>query len=432
MVSQFKSRNSTSLSKQLSSASDQIKGHWLDTAKIKFGHQLVQDTKILLNVLILYLPIPFYWALNEQTGSRWTLQASRMVGDIGFYEVKPDQMQIVMQVLLIACIPLFQTVVYPLLAKVGVKQPLQKLGLAMFLAATAFVVAGLVELKLHPNYAVLPKLNECQLRVYNTLPCGVHYRTDIPGHERFSIHPLNAYQSTVIIRQSSALHNYQLEVDPGCPHTLPLEGHFQLTAGSAVSYYFNGHNISAFEDNASKATSQRPVLRILVARPESLTSDLPLTMFDLNRGYLRYRRRTTDRERYSVAPSIFDLRIDGVRVTDNLKLQRGRVTTLLVTPNRNGSMYLFNEVELTPPNTVHMFWMLPQYALLAMGEAILGVTGMLFAYSEAPDSMKTVLQACWLLTISMGNLIDVVVVGANFFQSQVRSMMLPKNVYISY
>lgn len=421
MVAKVDCQQSTKLTKQLSSSSDESNGHWLNASKQKFGHQLVQDTKILLNVLVLFVPIPFYWALNEQTGSRWTLQASRMVGDIGFYEIKPDQMQIVMQLLLIGCIPLFQMVVYPLIAKIGLTQPLQKLGLAMLLAAAAFVVAGIVELKLYPDYAVLPAPNECQFRVYNTLPCGVHYRTDIPGHESFSIDPLNAYQSTVSMINSSSVHSFQLEVDPDCPHTPPSQGQFDLTAGFAVSYFFNGQTISEFEDSASKATSQRPVLRIIVLRPDSPTADLPLTMFDLNRGYLRYRRRTTDHDRYFVAPSRFDLRIDGVQVTDDLQLRRGRVSTLLVTSNRNGSMYLFNEVELTPPNTVHMVWMLPQYALLAMAEAIMGVTGMLFAYSEAPESMKTVLQAFWLLTISMGNFIDVIVVGANFFQSQVSS-----------
>lgn len=377
-----------------------------------------------MNVLILYVPIPFYWALNEQTGSRWTLQASRMMGDLGFYEVKPDQMQIAMQVLLIVCIPLFQTVVYPLLAKIGLTRPLQKLALAMFLAATAFVVAGCVELKLHSTYAVLPQDNECQFRMYNTLPCRMEFKTDIPGSEAFSIGPLDAYQSTVSLLESSQWHHYQLKVSPDCPHTVPNKGHFKLTADAAVSYYFNGQNISAFDDSARKATSQRPVLRILVVSPGIEQPDMPMTMYDLNEGYLRYMRHSTDRNQYQVAPSRFEVRINNVLVATDLQLRRGRVSTLLVTLNRNGSMYDFNEVELTPPNTVHMFWMLPQYALLAMGEAILGVTGLVFAYSEAPESMKTVLQACWLLTISMGNLIDVIVVGANFIKSQVFDLIL--------
>lgn len=72
------------------------KEHWLDYAESTFGRKLVLETKILLNVLVLYLPLPFFWALFDQQGSRWTFQATRMDGDVGFYVIKPDQMQVIL------------------------------------------------------------------------------------------------------------------------------------------------------------------------------------------------------------------------------------------------------------------------------------------------------------------------------------------------
>lgn len=42
---------------------------------------------------MLYAPMPIFWALFDQTGSRWTFQADKMNGDIGFYTIKPDQIQ---------------------------------------------------------------------------------------------------------------------------------------------------------------------------------------------------------------------------------------------------------------------------------------------------------------------------------------------------
>lgn len=51
------------------------KEHWLNYAEEKFGKKLVMETKILLNVLVLYIPLPLFWALFDQQGSRWTLQA---------------------------------------------------------------------------------------------------------------------------------------------------------------------------------------------------------------------------------------------------------------------------------------------------------------------------------------------------------------------
>ena len=35
-------------------------------AKEKYSAQLIADTKILLKLLVLYLPLPIYWALFDQ------------------------------------------------------------------------------------------------------------------------------------------------------------------------------------------------------------------------------------------------------------------------------------------------------------------------------------------------------------------------------
>lgn len=92
-----------------------------------FGRKLVLETRILLNVLVLYLPLPFFWALFDQQGSRWTFQATRMDGDIGFYTIKPDQMQVVNPLLILIFIPLYEIAFYPLLNLIGIRRPLQKL-----------------------------------------------------------------------------------------------------------------------------------------------------------------------------------------------------------------------------------------------------------------------------------------------------------------
>ena len=41
-----------------------------------------RDTKYVLQVVVIFLPIPFFWALFDQQGSRWTLQAIQLNGNI--------------------------------------------------------------------------------------------------------------------------------------------------------------------------------------------------------------------------------------------------------------------------------------------------------------------------------------------------------------
>lgn len=46
------------------------------------------------------------------------------------------------------------------------------------------------------------------------------------------------------------------------------------------------------------------------------------------------------------------------------------------------------------------------------------VTGLQFSFTQAPESMKSVLQGCWQLTIAIGNLVVVFIIGINSGLSQ--------------
>lgn len=116
--------------------------HFLDYSIGKYGRQLVDDTKLLLNIAILLLPVPLFWALYDQQGSRWVDQATEMDGNIGFYEILPDQMQLLNPLLILALTPLFDYWIYPILRKCGIRRPLQKLTIGGFLAAFSFVMSA--------------------------------------------------------------------------------------------------------------------------------------------------------------------------------------------------------------------------------------------------------------------------------------------------
>jgi solute carrier family 15 oligopeptide transporter 1 len=52
------------------------------------------------------------------------------------------------------------------------------------------------------------------------------------------------------------------------------------------------------------------------------------------------------------------------------------------------------------------------------------VTGLEFSFTQAPESMKSVLQGCWQLTVAFGNLIVVFLVGINIFPQQSSEFLL--------
>jgi len=40
--------------------------HWLDYADDKYDKRFLEEAKVLLKVLFLYIPLPFFWSLFDQ------------------------------------------------------------------------------------------------------------------------------------------------------------------------------------------------------------------------------------------------------------------------------------------------------------------------------------------------------------------------------
>lgn len=60
------------------------------------------------------------------------------------------------------------------------------------------------------------------------------------------------------------------------------------------------------------------------------------------------------------------------------------------------------------------------------------ITGLEFSYSQAPSSMKSVLQAGWLLTTCFGNIIVIIIESAEFFEREVRTKTCGKYSFVDY
>lgn len=123
----------------------------LDYSIEKYGEHLVNDIRSLKRMLVLYLPLPIFCALWVQRGSRWTFQAKQMNGDLGFYTLKPDQIQVAEPLLILILIPIFETVIYPILTRLGIRQPLQKMVIGGIFMAISFVFAGLVQFRIEAS-----------------------------------------------------------------------------------------------------------------------------------------------------------------------------------------------------------------------------------------------------------------------------------------
>jgi POT family proton-dependent oligopeptide transporter len=97
------------------------------------------------NLIPLYLFIIPFWCLFDQTHSAWVHQAKHM-NLVGFDpQVLPAQLQVVNSMFVLAFIPLFTYVVYPFLGRFFDVTPLRKIGIGLFVTASAFTIPSLVQ-----------------------------------------------------------------------------------------------------------------------------------------------------------------------------------------------------------------------------------------------------------------------------------------------
>lgn len=62
-------------------------------------------------------------------------------------------------------------------------------------------------------------------------------------------------------------------------------------------------------------------------------------------------------------------------------------------------------IDAGEANTVHVAWQMIPYLLMTLSEVMVSITGLEFAYSQAPKSMKSVIMSFWLFNVTLGNLL---------------------------
>ncbi|SHG41462.1 oligopeptide:H+ symporter [Massilia sp. CF038] len=81
-----------------------------------------------------------------------------------------------------------------------------------------------------------------------------------------------------------------------------------------------------------------------------------------------------------------------------------RMTTGIVFSSLSWIVIGAVQLAIDSGEPVSMAWQVLPYALLTFGEVLVAATGLEFAYSQAPKSMKGVIMAFWFLTTTVGNL----------------------------
>jgi dipeptide/tripeptide permease len=75
-------------------------------------------------------------------------------------------------------------------------------------------------------------------------------------------------------------------------------------------------------------------------------------------------------------------------------------------------------------NNIHMLWLLSQYFIIATSDVFVWVATVNFAYTQAPERMKSVMTSFVYLANAGGSLIVIVVSSSNLVESQMYEYLM--------
>lgn len=294
-----------------------------------------------------------------------------MSGDLGFWEVKPDQMQVINPLLILIFIPLYEVLFYPLLNLIGIRRPLQKLTLGGILAGISFVVSAIVEINLSKTYAVTPIPGEAQLRIFNGKACDYTFSSNITDHPTFSIPAMQnvQYESVKI---NGASQNFEFAITAAtpanCAQDIGYTVNFALPEEFAKTFFLRGDSTAQvrhvdFEDSPDKSRRGWPFIRILA----NIHSNADVKLLEKGKDE-RYNEKREHVDQVDVPGSKeYEVFIGDRSIRKDLELRLGGVYTLTI--NEQGPNDFTTELAIiSDPNSMKMFWLIPQYVIMTLGE----------------------------------------------------------------
>uniref|UniRef100_A0A8C3G7N8 Solute carrier family 15 member 1 n=2 Tax=Cyclopterus lumpus TaxID=8103 RepID=A0A8C3G7N8_CYCLU len=374
--------------------------HWMDWAEEKYAKLLIAQIKMVLKVLFLYIPLPMFWTLFDQKGSRWTLQATTMDGNFGLLVIQPDQMQTVNPILILTLVPIMDSLIYPLIKKCGLNfTSLKRMTVGMMMAAIAFICAALVQIEIDKTLPTFPSAFQSQLKLLNMGSNPVTVK--LPGIDPLVLPAAQASNEfftfdteliSISIGNSEVVKNI----------SLAKEKRQTLLITSNISA-----NWMLTNDLTSKPQEGNNAVRFINGMNTAVNVSLPAADFgEIESLYY------SNYSQISNGKSVFTIRSGSQSCEYSRDFGFGSSytffipSTLVIGPNCQGSITVAEDIK---PNSVHMALQIPQYFFITVGEVMFSVTGLEFSYSQAPSNMKAVLQAGWLLTVAVGNFIVLIV-----------------------
>ena len=444
------------------SSTHKQKKRLLDYAVPKYGEEFVSDVRAFLKVSIIFIPPIFFWMCFNQQYTLWRWQATNLdgnlFGDKSYGAIPAQYANILNSVFVVVFIALFQKVIYPGLAKYGLlKKSLHRVIAGMVLTVVAFLISGGLEYEMEKHYPKLPGEGQMRFSVHNGIDPSTgcqfgnfslrsekdnrsiqldlskkHFLTDFVTQGDFAIvgqtvqcngnqelQFKNTTWTKVFDKDSKEAQdvlftlnsNNQGQVFIG---TNPVKLDIPRLVRPTRKFVWNVDAdyevcIQRGEETYEDCTRNQQKTNLTKGMGDSM----PETSDEIFQFVGPYDIVVYDKSRQEISRNSFTAR-EGANYEFLIQIQKGSI-----------KLVPFNEVRTTEPNRYSLAWLIPQYLVITMAEILVSITLLAFAFSQAPQSMRIMLAAVNLLSVSFGDLIG----GAIFTGKVLKKFAYRANVH---
>lgn len=189
---------------------------FIERSSLKYGRLLTRQVRVVLAIITVALPLPFYTMIYEQHSSTLIVQAAKMDGSLTetFY-IWPTNVKIVGSILGIILIPLFYYVLNPLSIKYKILHtPLQRLGAGFVFTLISFICFTVLNALIDTMSVELPSKGFTKWNIYNNFDTDLDILKYDLFHQRFLIERMSVYQHPNIrLRSNSISAQLKMKID---------------------------------------------------------------------------------------------------------------------------------------------------------------------------------------------------------------------------
>ncbi len=104
-----------------------------------------QGLLALAKLMIIFSFVAVFWALFDQTGSSWVLQAEDLNREWMGVEWLPSQIQAINPIMIVTLVPVFSYLLYPFLDRFFAMTPLRKISIGLFVMVPGFAMVSFLQ-----------------------------------------------------------------------------------------------------------------------------------------------------------------------------------------------------------------------------------------------------------------------------------------------